>query len=47
MLDRLGGVADSFACGSSVFVETPSNLLVRAGQPIEAIRTEGFGPWGI
>jgi ferredoxin-NADP reductase len=46
LLDRLGGVADSFACGSSGFVGTASSLLVQAGQPVGAIRTERFGPSG-
>lgn len=46
LLARFGGVADSFACGSSGFVETASALLVQAGQPSAAIRTERFGPSG-
>ena len=43
-LRRLGGVADSFVCGNSGFVEAASALLLEAGQPAEAIRTERFGP---
>jgi len=43
-LERLGGVADSFVCGSTGFVEAASALLLEAGQPAEAIRTERFGP---
>jgi ferredoxin-NADP reductase len=38
------GVADSFVCGSADFVEAASSLLVQAGQPPDAIRTERFGP---
>lgn len=45
-LERLGGVADSFVCGSAGFVEAASALLLQAGQPAEAIRTERFGPSG-
>jgi len=45
-LDRLGGAADSFVCGSTGFVEAAAALLLRAGQPAEAIRTERFGPTG-
>ena len=45
-LERLGGVADSFVCGSTGFVEAASALLLEAGQPTEAIRTERFGPSG-
>jgi ferredoxin-NADP reductase len=44
VLRDLGGVADSFVCGSDGFVEAASALLVHAGQPSEAIRTERFGP---
>ena len=45
-LEGLGGVADSFVCGSHGFVEAASALLVQAGQPGPAIRTERFGPTG-
>jgi ferredoxin-NADP reductase len=45
-LQGLGGVADSFVCGSSGFVEAAAALLLKAGQPAEAIRTERFGPTG-
>ena len=43
MLDNLGGVADSFVCGYTGFVEAAAALLVKAGQPADAIRTERFG----
>lgn len=43
MLNDLGGVADSFVCGYTGFVEAASTLLVKAGQPAGAIRTERFG----
>lgn len=33
-----------FACGPSGFVETASNLLVKAGHPPGTIKTERFGP---
>jgi ferredoxin-NADP reductase len=46
LLGDLGGVADSFVCGSDGFVEAASALLVQAGQPADAIRTERFGPTG-
>jgi ferredoxin-NADP reductase len=46
LLEELGGVADCFVCGSNGFVEAASALLVQAGQPDEAIRTERFGPTG-
>jgi len=46
LLHALGGVADSFVCGSAGFVETASALLVQAGHPSDAIRTERFGPSG-
>jgi ferredoxin-NADP reductase len=45
-LERLGGVADTFVCGYTGFVETASTLLLQAGQPGETIRTERFGPTG-
>ena len=45
-LERLGGVADSFVCGYTGFVEAASTLLLQAGQPGEGIRTERFGPTG-
>jgi ferredoxin-NADP reductase len=44
LLTDVGGVADSFVCGSADFVEAASALLVHAGQPPGAIRTERFGP---
>jgi ferredoxin-NADP reductase len=43
-LERLGGEADSFVAGPTEFVEAASALLVQAGQPVEAVRTERFGP---
>ena len=46
LLESLGGVADSFVCGSAGFVEAASTLLLQAGQPGDAIRTERFGPTG-
>jgi ferredoxin-NADP reductase len=46
VLEDLGGMADSFVCGGAGFVEAASTLLVRAGQPVDAIRTERFGPTG-
>ena len=46
LLEGLGGVADSFVCGSAGFVEAASALLMQAGQPGDAIRTERFGPTG-
>ena len=46
MMKDLGGVADSFVCGSTDFVEVASALLLEAGQPGEAIRTERFGATG-
>ena len=46
LLEALGGVADSFVCGSAGFVEAASALLLKAGQPANAIRTERFGPTG-
>jgi ferredoxin-NADP reductase len=44
LLKDLGGVPDSFVCGSADFVEAASALLLQAGQPLDAIRTERFGP---
>jgi ferredoxin-NADP reductase len=44
MLNDLGGVADSFVCGSDGFVEAASALLLQAGLPAETIRTERFVP---
>ena len=46
VLKDLGGTADCFVCGSAGFVEAASSLLVQAGQPPSAIRTERFGPTG-
>jgi ferredoxin-NADP reductase len=45
-LEGLGGVVDSFVCGSDGFVEAASALLLQAGLPRDAIRTERFGPTG-
>jgi ferredoxin-NADP reductase len=45
-LGDLGGVVDSFVCGRAGFVEAASALLVKAGQPADAIRTERFGATG-
>ena len=47
LLEGLGGVVDSFACGPDGFVEAVSSLLLQAGQPRDAIRTERFGPTGV
>jgi ferredoxin-NADP reductase len=44
LLDGVGGVPDSFVCGSADFVEAAASLLLQAGQPPDAIRTERFGP---
>jgi ferredoxin-NADP reductase len=46
LLEGLGGIADSFVCGPDGFVEVASALLMQAGQPGQAIRTERFGPTG-
>jgi hypothetical protein len=46
LLRALGGAADSFVCGSDGFVEVASDLLMQAGQPSHAIRTERFEPSG-
>jgi ferredoxin-NADP reductase len=46
LVQDLGGVADSFVCGYAGFVEAAADLLLRAGQPSETIRTERFGPTG-
>jgi ferredoxin-NADP reductase len=46
LLEDLGGVADAYVCGSDGFVEAASALLLQAGQPPDAIRTERFGPTG-
>jgi ferredoxin-NADP reductase len=46
LLKDLGGAVDSFVCGPDGFVEAASALLLQAGQPREAIRTERFGPTG-
>jgi ferredoxin-NADP reductase len=45
-LDGLDGLADSFVCGPDPFVEVMAALLMRAGQPSHAIRTERFGSAG-
>jgi ferredoxin-NADP reductase len=42
-LQALGGEVDSYVCGGDAFVEAASALLVEAGQPPDAIRTERFG----
>lgn len=42
----LGGVTDSFVCGSEDFVQAASALLIQAGQRRDFIRTERFGPTG-
>jgi ferredoxin-NADP reductase len=41
-----GGARDCFVCGSTDFVEAAAALLIDAGQPRDAIRTERFGPTG-
>ena len=46
LLKDLGGAADSYVCGGADFVEVAAALLLQAGQPREAIRTERFGPTG-
>ena len=46
LLEGVGGVADSFVCGPDGFVEAASDLLLQAGQPRDAIRTERFGATG-
>jgi ferredoxin-NADP reductase len=46
LLERLGGAADAFVCGYAGFVEAASVLLLQAGQPAHAIRTERFGATG-
>jgi ferredoxin-NADP reductase len=46
LLESLGGEVDSFVCGPDGFVEAAAALLMQAGQPRNAIRTERFGPTG-
>jgi ferredoxin-NADP reductase len=46
LLQSLGGDVESFVCGPDGFVETAAALLMQAGQPRDAIRTERFGPTG-
>ena len=46
LLESLGGDADCFVCGPDGFVEAAAALLMQAGQPPHAIRTERFGPSG-
>jgi ferredoxin-NADP reductase len=46
LLQRFGGAVDSVVYGPDGFVETASALLLQAGQPRDAIRTERFGPRG-
>jgi ferredoxin-NADP reductase len=42
-VESLGSEVDSFVCGGDAFVEAACALLVQAGQPPDAIRTERFG----
>lgn len=37
---------DVFVCGQTVFVETVADWLVKAGYPVESIKTERFGGTG-
>lgn len=46
LLESLGREVDSFVCGPDGFVEAAAALLMQAGQPRDAIRTERFGPTG-
>jgi ferredoxin-NADP reductase len=46
LVESLGGEVDSFVCGSDGFVEAAAALLMQAGQPRDAVRTERFGPTG-
>jgi ferredoxin-NADP reductase len=46
LLENLGRAVDTFVCGPDGFVEAASALLLQAGQPRDAIRTERFGPTG-
>jgi ferredoxin-NADP reductase len=46
LLDQLGADAIAYVCGCNGFVEAASVLLLEAGQPRDAIRTERFGPLG-
>jgi ferredoxin-NADP reductase len=46
LVKQLGGVSDTFVCGSAGFVEAASVLLLEVGQPAHAIRTERFGATG-
>lgn len=46
LLRDLGGAADSLVCASDGFVEVASALLMQAGQPGHAIRTERCGAAG-
>ena len=46
LLEDLGGDANCFVCGPDGFVETAATLLMQAGRPRSAIRTERFGPTG-
>jgi ferredoxin-NADP reductase len=46
LLEGLGGRPDCFVCGPDGFVEAAAALLIQAGQPRDAIRTERFGPTG-
>jgi ferredoxin-NADP reductase len=46
LLEGLGEAVESFVCGPDGFVEAASALLLQAGHPRDAIRTERFGPTG-
>ena len=46
LLDDLGRAVDTFVCGPDAFVEAAAALMVQAGQPADAIRTERFGATG-
>lgn len=46
LLRSVDGQPEAYVCGNAGFVETASDLLVQAGQPALAIRTERFGPTG-
>jgi ferredoxin-NADP reductase len=46
LVEQLGGVVDSYVCGPDGFVEAAAALLLQAGQPRQAIRTERFGATG-
>jgi ferredoxin-NADP reductase len=46
LTETFGGMADCFVCGREGFVEAASDLLMQAGHPADAIRTERFGATG-